>query len=215
MHRALTVLAAAQGGPVIDAAAVDVGTRDVLLASLLQATAGDLVPACADCPRCGHVMDVPVDLAAVGGLPVHEPGEGLSVMVGGAQVRFRLPTTADLIALAGLPPARDRAALLAACLGAGSGELPPADVASAVEDAMERAAPAGAIDILVRCPYCGLESALPLDVPALIWTELDAQATALLRDVHDLATSYGWTEADVLALGPRRRAMYLALVDDA
>ena len=76
---------------------------------------------------------------------------------------------------------------------------------------MEQAAPAGAVDLLVRCPDCGLESALPLDVPALLWAEIEAQASALLRDVHALATGYGWTEADVLDLSPRRRASYLAL----
>ena len=38
-----------------------------------------------------------------------------------------------------------------------------------------------------------------------------AQASALMRDVHALATSYGWSEADVLDLSPRRRAVYLDL----
>ena len=76
---------------------------------------------------------------------------------------------------------------------------------------MEHAAPAGAVDLLMRCPDCGLDSALPLDIPALLWAEIGTQASALLREVHALATSYGWTEADALELSPRRRAIYLAL----
>jgi hypothetical protein len=211
VRRAVTLLAAAQGGPMGEAAAFDVGTRDTLLAGLLCSLVGGQVPTCADCPGCGVVLDVPVDMAPVAALPVHESGEWLSVLVNGIKVPFRLPTTADLIVLGGRPPDQMRAALLAACLGLEPGNVPEPGVGAAVEAAMEQAAPAGAVDLLVRCPDCGLDSLLPLDVPALLWAEIEAQASALLRDVHVLATSYGWTEADVLDLSPRRRAMYLAL----
>lgn len=211
VRRAVTLLAGARGGPAAEAATVDVGTRDVLLAGLFRLVAGNQVPACADCPACGAVLEVPVDVAAVAELPVQDPGERLSALVDGAEVPFRLPTTADLIALRGYPRDRARVALLAACLGAEPGTTPGPEAEAAVEMAMEQAAPAGAIDLLARCPACGLESSLPLDVPALLWAEIEAQASALLRDVHALATSYGWTEADVLDLSPRRRAMYLEL----
>jgi hypothetical protein len=213
VRRAVTLLAAARGGPAAEAAEFDIGTRDVLLAGLLGSVSGGQVPACADCPCCGAGLDVPVDVTAVAALPVHEPGEQLSVLVSGTEVPFRLPTTADLIALSGCPPGVARAALLAACLGAGSERASQPEIGDAVEAAMERAAPGGAVDLLVRCPACGADSSLPLDVPALLWAEVEAQASALLRDVHALAGSYGWTEADVLDLSPRRRAMYLALAD--
>jgi hypothetical protein len=201
----------ARGGPAGEAAAFDIGTRDVLLAGLLCSVAGGYVPACADCPGCGVVLDVPVDVAAVATLPVHEPGEPLSVVIDGTEVPFRLPTTADLIAVGGLPADQARAVLLAACLGAEPGTVPPPETGAAVEAAMEQAAPAGAVDLIVRCADCGLESVLPLDMPALVWAGIEAHVSALLQDVHALATSYGWTEADVLELSPRRRALYLAM----
>ena len=211
VRRAVTLLAMSRGRPAAEAATIDVGTRDVLLARLFRLVAGDQAPACADCPGCGSVLEVPVNVAAVAALPVHEPGERLSVLVDGAEVPFRLPTTADLIVLGGWPPDRARAALLSACLGFEPDATPGAETEAAVEIAMERAAPAGAIDLLVRCPACGLDSSVPLDVPALLWAEIEAQAVTLMRDVHALATSYGWTEPDVLDLSPRRRAMYLDL----
>jgi hypothetical protein len=214
LRRAVTLLAAAQDRPAAkaaEAAAVDVGTRDVLLAGCFRLVAGDKVPACADCPGCGVVLEVPVDVAAVAALAVHEPGEQLSVLVDGTEVPFRLPTTADLIALSGRPPDQARAALLAACLGTEPERTLGAETEAAVEAAMEQAAPAGAIDLLVCCPACGLDSPVPLDVPALLWAEIGAQASALMRDVHALAARYGWTEADVLDLSPRRRAIYLDL----
>lgn len=211
VRRAVTLLAASPGRPAAEPTTIDVGTRDVLLARLFRLVAGDQVPACADCPGCGAVLEVPVDVAAVAALPVHEPGERLNVLVDGAELSFRLPTSADLIALGGWPLDEARAALIAGCLGAEPEAAPGAETEAAVETAMERAAPAGAIDLLVRCPVCGLDSSMPLDVPALLWAEIEAQASALMRDVHALATSYGWTEADVLDLSPRRRAIYLDL----
>ena len=213
VRRAATLLAMARGqlDRVGEAAALDVGTRDVLLAGLLCSVSGGHVPACADCPGCGVVLDVPVDVAAVAALPVHEPGERLSVIVDGTEVPFRLPTTADLIAVVGLPAYQARAVLLATCLGAEPGSAHAPETGAAVEAAMEQAAPAGAVDLVVCCAGCGLESVMPLDVPALVWAEIEAQVMALLQDVHALATSYGWTEADVLELSPRRRALYLAM----
>ena len=211
VRRAATLLAMVCGGPADEAAALDVGTRDVLLAGLLCSVAGTHVPACADCPGCGVVLDVPVDLAAVAALPVHDPGERLSVVVDGVEVPFRLPTTADLIAVGGLPADQARVLLLAACLGAEPGTMPERETGAAVEAAMEQAAPGGAVDLIARCADCGLESVLPLDMPALVWAEIEAQVSALLQDVHALAASYGWTEADVLELSPRRRALYLAM----
>lgn len=213
VRRAVTLLAGVLDTSAAEAATFGVGTRDVLLAGLLRSVACEQVPACADCPGCGAVLDVPVDVAAVAALPVHEPGERLSVTVDGIEVSFRLPTTADLIALGGRSLDRARPALLAACLGheRGKSAAPAPQTVAAVEAAMEQADPAGAVDLLVRCPDCGLDSTLPLDVPALVWAEIEMQASALLHDVHALATSYGWTEADVLDMSPRRRALYLAL----
>ena len=40
-----------------------------------------------------------------------------------------------------------------------------------------------------------------------------ARAGALLHEVHRLASAYGWSEAQILALSPARRAQYLALVE--
>ena len=207
VRRALTMLVAVRGGTAGAAADLDVGSRDVLLARLLLAIAGGTIPACADCPACGTTLDVPVDVAAVAALPVLEPGIRLTARSGGRKVTFRLPTTADLLSLRGGSYQQARAALLRRCL---IDEAGPAALAAA-EEAMERAAPAGAVDLLVCCPDCGQTAALPLDIPALLWAEIQTRAALLLRDVHQLAASYGWSEADILALSPSRRATYLAL----
>jgi hypothetical protein len=49
------------------------------------------------------------------------------------------------------------------------------------------------------------------DVADYLWQELHAWAKDVLRSVHALAVAYGWREADVLALSPTRRRIYLEL----
>ena len=210
LERALILLAAAGDGTGGEGGAVDVGTREVLLARLLEGTAGGLVWGRTVCRSCREPLDVPVDVAAIARQPVHEPDALLSTVVDGAEVRFRLPTSDDLGRLRGMAPAEARSWLLARCVAADAGAVPEA-AAEAVEAAMEEASPAGAIELDVGCPACGARTTAALDISVLLWAEIEAQAVALLGDVHTLATAYGWTEAQVLALSPERRARYLDL----
>jgi hypothetical protein len=210
LGRALALLAASTGRPDDEAEALDVGSRDVLLAGLLARMAGGQVWASADCGGCGSPLDVPVDIGTVAGLPAYEPGDVFETCVDGSTVSFRLPTTLDLAALAGCGPAEARRLLLDRCVGWTRGTMPET-VADAVEAAMESVAPAGAVEVAIRCGQCGALTAAALDVPVLLWAEVEAQAVRLLHDVHALAGRYGWTEAEVLALSPRRRAAYLDL----
>ena len=41
--------------------------------------------------------------------------------------------------------------------------------------------------------------------------DLSEHLSTLIDDVHRLAAAYGWSERDILALGPQRRAAYLEL----
>lgn len=219
--RAVIVLAGLLDEDPAECAELDVGSRDVLLGRFLHELIGPTVFAAARCAECSELLDVPVDLVSFGALPVHPAGQEFSVQVDGATVQYRLPTTADISAVAGLPGGQARTALLARCLAEPgrplaaepAADLVAADLVAAVEQAMEDAAPAGAVDLLVHCPECGHDNTAVLDIPVLLWAELEARAVAVLRDVHALAVAYGWTEDAVLSLTPSRRAAYLALAD--
>jgi hypothetical protein len=65
----------------------------------------------------------------------------------------------------------------------------------------------------VHCEACGREGVAQVDAGVLLWDEIEARARELLYDVHRLARAYRWSEAEILALSPARRAGYLALVD--
>ena len=105
-------------------------------------------------------------------------------------------------------------ALLARCILDG-----PADDAAAwssavlseIEHALEAADPNADLAFDVHCEACGHRGTAQLDVAELLWDEIDARARVLLGEVHVLASAYGWTEREILALTPARRAVYLSM----
>jgi hypothetical protein len=81
-----------------------------------------------------------------------------------------------------------------------------------VEDALEAADPDADFTFDVRCEVCGLSGTPQLDAGQLLWDEVDACARTLLAEVHLLAGAYGWSESEILALSPERRASYVSMV---
>ncbi|GAA2302402.1 hypothetical protein [Streptomyces violaceusniger] len=121
---------------------------------------------------------------------------------------------------------RARRALLARCIVSAhrSGQPVPVDRLPAAElpepvqrrlaEAAERADPAADVTLNVACPECGEATRAELDIASYLWAELDHWARDLLLDVHLLATAYGWSEPQILALSPLRRRYYLELCAD-
>jgi hypothetical protein len=147
------------------------------------------------------------------------PGSVVRVRQDGWDVEFRLPGVGDLAAAArsGDP----RAALLARCLvsavrdgAAVSGADLPAAVQHRIAEAVEAADPGADLTLNVACPECGQPTRAELDIASYLWTELDSWARDVLLDVHLLATAYGWSEPEILALSPTRRRYYLELCAD-
>lgn len=151
---------------------------------------------------------------------VDAPGGSIvRVRQGGWDVEFRLPGVADLAAAA--RAADPRGALLARCLvsavhdgvAVAADEL-PGPVQRRIADAVEAADPGADLALNVACPECGAATRAELDIASYLWTELDAWARDVLLDVHLLATAYGWSEPEILALSPLRRRYYLELCAD-
>ncbi|MFG2550453.1 hypothetical protein ACGFWF_11010 [Streptomyces sp. NPDC048581] len=150
---------------------------------------------------------------------VSSAGAVVRVRQDGWDVVFRLPGVADLTAAA--RAADPRAALLSRCLvsavrdgtDAGPDDL-PVPVQRRIAEAVEAADPGADVTLNIACPECGEATRAELDIASYLWTELDTWARDLLLDVHLLATSYGWSEPEILALSPLRRRYYLELCAD-
>lgn len=164
-------------------------------------------------------MEFDLDAGELAGSLGGRGESAVRVQQDGWDVEFRLPGVADLTAAA--RAADPRTALLARCLvSAGhdgtavtAGEL-PAQVQRRIVDAVEAADPGADTALNVACPECGRATRAELDIASYLWTELDAWARDVLLDVHLLATAYGWSEPEILALSPTRRRYYLELCAD-
>lgn len=202
----------------VDAArALSAGDRVALLLELRRLMAGDAMPCVLHCPGpdCGERLAVELDAAALlteadGG------GPGGTLDFGGERLAFRLPTGADeeRAARTALDAGPDAAAreLMRTCL-VDAPDSPPAGLEDALGAAVAEADPHVEITLALSCPECGRESEVELDVASYLWHELEMRLARLDREVHVLASHYGWSEAEILALGERRRARYIELVE--
>jgi hypothetical protein len=189
--RALALLGEALPDDEATLAALPVARRDALLARLRAATVGPRLDALVDCPACGTTLDFAFDLDLGAGPDDDAAGD------------VRLPTSEDLLAVAGEPDVESaRVALAARC-------APGLDVA-AVAAAVERAGGAPP-SVALDCPGCGHAWRADVDVAEVFWAEVAAEARRLLYEVAALARAYGWRESDVLAMSAVRRRAYLEL----
>ena len=216
--RALTLFVRASGDDEDTAARAPVGRRDAALVQLRRATFGDVAPCFVQCPRCAAELEFDVDLATLElPMPAHE-GHTHRIVHGPWSVEFRLPCTADLLAL----DVRDRESAVLALLGAcvvraelagdaiAPDKLAP-DVADAVAAEIARLDPHAEITFALRCEDCGHEWSAPFDIVAYLWREIEVEARRLLAEVDALARVYGWSESAILALSRTRRRSYLEL----
>ncbi|NHZ80789.1 hypothetical protein F2P44_16130 [Massilia sp. CCM 8695] len=194
-----------------------VGARSAALLRLLIETEGtrqlDLSARCSH-PPCAAAFEFELSLqalAACGG-----DGGPLHIVFDDARcVSLRRPTGADLRDWRGKPAAtRDEALgmMLATLLLDGEVRL---------QDEARLSAAIAELDPLIdftvdcACPVCATPNQVALDLEALALSRLAARQRLLLREVHELASHYGWTEQEALAVPAPRRAQYLALCEAA
>lgn len=186
------------------------GTVTESLLRLREASFGSRIPGHVDCTRCGERLQFVLQANEL----LQPTGDAhYQVEVKGLHVRS--PCLRDLAAVADeLDPELATLQLLARCSLHGREALNalPNDALQEVEDALEAIDPNADLALEVRCEACGQGGSAQLDIGALLWDELEAHARALLGQVHVLACAYGWSEAEILALSPARRANYLAMV---
>jgi len=222
IERALTLLATTlPGTPLDDLARLSIGRRDAGLLSLREQNFGPQLVCLANCTSCGERLELSFTVADLRVAPdVAAPAE-LSVSVDDYKVVFRLPDSFDLLAVA---DSRDvltaRALLLDRCqlrVEKGdetriAGELPE-NVVDAVVERMAQADSQADVQLALSCPACGHHWQTAFDIVSFVWSEINSWAHRILHEVHTLAAAYGWAEAEILRLSPRRRQIYISMVN--
>lgn len=210
-RRGLLLLGAALPGEAAGALAqLPIGRRDAILLDLGDRLFGARISCIAACAACGERIDIAFASERIRA-PAGAPDTIVSSEAGGTAIRARLPNSADLIAIeAEIDPVRAERRLLARCLvdPIAADGLPEADFA-AIGEAMSAADSQAEILLDMTCPGCAAAARLPFDIVGYLWGRLDHWARAMLAAVDAIASRYGWSEAAVLGLSPKRRQSYL------
>ncbi|NPC45829.1 hypothetical protein D7X99_13100 [Corallococcus sp. AB032C] len=165
------------------------------------------------CGACGERFDFELPVSR---LPVKQAGEGFpfaEVETGQGRVRVRVPAGADQEAV--VEEGRmDAHALLARCaepLDASTWDVTRLDAADVqrIDEALEAVSPAVVTRVRAPCAACGDVREVEVDPYGC----LSMDPEVLLEEVHTLASTYHWSERDILALPRHRRRRYLRLVE--
>lgn len=220
-RRALALLSASDPDTTLEAlAGLSIGERDTRLFALREITFGNQLTGLVVCPECSEQLELAVrstDLQLGAASPSQEP---LVLSKEGMEVRFRLPTSGDLLAMGnGGDVEKAERVLLHQCLidakregESVALETLSEEVLEGVKEEMALADPVAVIQLDHICPSCGYAWDSILDITAFFWSEINAWAQRLLLEVHLLASTYAWSETDILAMSPWRRQYYLELI---
>lgn len=218
---ALAILAAAD--PDVsreELAALDVGERNRRLLEVRRGLFGDWLRARVTCTACSAELELDLDVSALTDVGSCAAAQLHELQRDSLQLRFRLPTSADLIAVEASPDdAAARGLLIARCIveAERDGRVLAATELSETEvvhlaDGMAAVAPRAEILLDCRCAACGHEWQVVFDIVSFLVDELGTLARRLVSEVHVLALGYGWSEAEVLAMSARRRLAYLEML---
>ncbi|MDD1793376.1 hypothetical protein LRP50_09580 [Enterovibrio sp. ZSDZ42] len=85
----------------------------------------------------------------------------------------------------------------------------------ALEARMLEIEPLTIVSLNSACTECGAETAHQFDIANQFWSLLTSDVERQLWDVHLLASAYGWSSHDILAMSPARRRQHIAMVIDS
>jgi hypothetical protein len=228
--RALILLAAIFPEATPDSLAqFSIGQRDALLLAMREAVFGPHLVSLATCPQCGERLELNFEVKDV--LP-HPPSPGLmlnttpiDVEIDGYRLSIRPINSRDLTEVpASGEPSLVQSQLLERCLLSAAGltgdapkpipaqDLPPSVVA-ALQLKLAQVDPQANIILDLTCPACSHSWQSWFDILSYFWSELNAWAMRTFQEVHALASAYGWREADILAMAPWRRQVYIELIN--
>lgn len=194
------------------------GRVNVGLLWLRECWFGNEWPCLVNCPACGEVNEITLRIDTL--LDGHPSGPQPAPMGNhrvekdGWTVDFRLPCASDLLDIG--RTVVDARGLLDRVVGDVSHEGASAAIRNAPESTLqligkqiEMADPMASIGLSLSCSACGQAWNEPLHVIDVFWSELSALAERLLSEVGRLAQSFGWGEAEILAMSAQRRQRYL------
>ncbi len=203
-----------------DLARLCIGARDARLLEIYERLFGPSLNAFAQCPACNQPLEYTLfthELKASTSSPA-DP-RTLTFDDGRLSLRLRLPDSLDLRAVSTCTKPEEATKMLAErCIieaALGGQPIKPAelsaDTTETISSALAAADPGAELLINLNCTVCAHPWQVTLDIERFLWSRISATAKRLLRDVHALASAYGWREPDILALSMARRQTYVEM----
>ena len=216
------LLAASAGNGVSrdELAQCSIGRRDAHLLNLHEKLFGPKMTGRANCPACAQAIEMNFSVTEIRAGSEEGFAPQFTTRFDEYEITFRLPNSNDLATLvAGDDIVTQKRRLAQRCVLSASRDAQaiafeqlPNEAVSALSERMAELDPQGDVQLALTCPRCSNRWEAPLDIVSFVWTEVQAHAAQLLRDVHLLASNYGWHEAEILSLSPARRQAYLELI---
>ncbi|WP_266156961.1 hypothetical protein [Dyella silvatica] len=194
-------------------APLPMGASGARMLHLRRRLFGSDIAAIAHCPTCDAALELSMqveDFLAAANDDILAATH--SVDVDGRTLHFRLPTLEDLEAIdPSLPIADAQTQLLLACVS-DHDRAHAIHAEAALLTEIARSDPLADPHLALSCEACDEHFTVAFDIAAFLWREIEAWSARLMADVHTIASSYGWSEAEILALTPTRRQVYLDLI---
>jgi hypothetical protein len=203
-----------------DMLAMSIGQRDAHLLTIYESSFGTRFAGYAECLQCRGPLEFSFDAGDIRTAEQDSDGRTFNFSYEGYEVQAKLPDSTDMFAIAGC---RDvltaRSILLERCIALTTHQgseievsaLPDSMIAALGEAMIERD-PQAEIRLELACPSCDHRWYALFDILVFLWHEIIARARRTLYDVHLLASAYGWSESDILAMSAVRRRLYLDMV---
>jgi hypothetical protein len=222
LERALTLLSAAE--PEVtrnELASLSIGKRDARLLALREKLFGSSLNCLAECPHCREGVEFTLKVSDLLDAPiVNKEAKFFELTTSDLRIRFRPLNSEDLMAAATCKDLETaRRTLLERCvLKASRHEMElavldfPEEIIAELTSRLAECDSQADIVLKMECVACSRPWELVFDIASYLWSEVNAMAKRLLREVHTLAWAYGWSEADILAMSDARRRLYLDMV---
>ncbi|HEV2690485.1 MAG TPA: hypothetical protein VGV35_18135 [Bryobacteraceae bacterium] len=213
LERALTMLAVAcPDRKREELAALSIADRDLELLRLRRLTFGDALWGGLACPSCATRLEFEISVESMLNRleALRPPGES-KWSVGRLTLSMRPVSSSDLAAVVSAEDPRRRLLALCTSIDGTDAESALAVCEDSAVEHFNRLNQGAETRFTLPCPACGATEQVDLDIGCVLWAEVRHAALSILREVHELASAYGWTERAILEMTASRRACYLEM----
>ena len=189
---------------------------------IVMATSGKTLSLQVHCqqPSCNELFELMLDLNTFQKIEDKDCDNIISCLIEDNEIKMRLPTGNDQLEWLQQVSSVQLTQLATQLIKSVNGQQPEANwqVPKAwlneLSAVLDRHDELMNLKLHASCPACNSELLLVLDLEEKLLNVIAADQKKLFKQIHQLASCYHWTEADIMSLTPHRRFFYLSQLED-